>query len=124
MSLTDAQWARIEPLPDRAPWRGGRWRDHRQVIDAIAFKNGTGTPWMDLPEHFGSWRGAHRRIPRRTDHEIHSPQTATDARSYSSSRLARQVTHPRSPRSWAAYGSKKIGCRRRWITRSGDRAPH
>ncbi|MFF9282908.1 transposase, partial [Streptomyces griseosporeus] len=59
VSLTDAQWARIEPLlPDRTPRRGGRWRDHRQVIDAIAFKYRTGTPWMDLPEHFGSWKGA------------------------------------------------------------------
>ncbi|MFE5300687.1 transposase [Streptomyces sp. NPDC056632] len=37
-------------LPDRTPRRGGRWRDHRQVIDAIAFKYRTGTPWMDLPE--------------------------------------------------------------------------
>ncbi|WP_406364608.1 IS5 family transposase [Streptomyces sp. NBC_00645] len=63
MSLTDVQWARIEPLlPDRAPRRGGRWRDHRQVIDAIAFKYRTGTPWMDLPEHFGSWKGAHNRL--------------------------------------------------------------
>ncbi|WP_374190382.1 IS5 family transposase [Streptomyces sp. NE5-10] len=63
MSLTDAQWARIEPLlPDRTPKRGGRWRDHRQVIDAIAFKYRTGTPWMDLPEHFGSWKGAHNRL--------------------------------------------------------------
>ncbi|MGW0900047.1 transposase [Streptomyces goshikiensis] len=45
MSLTDAQWARVEPLlPDRTPKRGGRWRDHRQVIDAIAFKYRTGTP--------------------------------------------------------------------------------
>ncbi len=44
VSLTDAQWARIEPLlPDRTPKRGGRWRDHRQVIDAIAFKFQTGT---------------------------------------------------------------------------------
>ncbi|MGW0477098.1 hypothetical protein [Streptomyces coeruleorubidus] len=32
------QWARIEPLlPDRTPKRGGRWRDHRDLIDAIAF---------------------------------------------------------------------------------------
>ncbi|MFE5537106.1 IS5 family transposase [Streptomyces sp. NPDC056492] len=63
MSLTDAQWARIEPLlPDRTPRRGGRWRDHRQVIDAIAFKYRTGTPWMDLPERFGSWKGAHSRL--------------------------------------------------------------
>ncbi|MFE2586415.1 transposase [Streptomyces sp. NPDC059378] len=63
MSLTDAEWARTEPLlPDRTPWRGGRWRDHRQVIDAIAFKYRTGTPWMDLPEHFGSWKGGHNRL--------------------------------------------------------------
>ncbi|MGE7386343.1 transposase [Streptomyces sp. NPDC004126] len=35
MSLTDAQWARIEPLlPVRTPRRGGRRRDRRQVIDA------------------------------------------------------------------------------------------
>ncbi|MFD3518650.1 transposase [Streptomyces sp. NPDC058657] len=53
----DAQGARIEPLlPDRTSKRGGRWRDHRQVIDAIAFKY-PGTPWTDLPEHFGSWKG-------------------------------------------------------------------
>ncbi|WP_420713601.1 IS5 family transposase [Streptomyces sp. WM4235] len=53
----------MEPLlPVRAPKRGGRWRDHRQVIDAIAFKYRTGTPWMDLPEHFGSWKGAHNRL--------------------------------------------------------------
>ncbi|WP_405499630.1 IS5 family transposase [Streptomyces anulatus] len=63
MSLTDAQWARIEPLlPDRSPRRGGRWRDHRQVLDAIAFKYRTGTPWIDLPKHFGSWKGVHNRL--------------------------------------------------------------
>ncbi|GEB60167.1 transposase [Streptomyces gardneri] len=38
---------------------GGRWRDHRQVIDAIAFKYRTGTPWTDLPERFGSWKGTY-----------------------------------------------------------------
>ncbi|MFF3817929.1 transposase [Streptomyces bluensis] len=38
MPFIDAQWARIEPLlPDRTPKRGGRWRDHREVIDAIAY---------------------------------------------------------------------------------------
>ncbi|GAA4329258.1 IS5 family transposase [Streptomyces venetus] len=49
-------------LPDRTPRRGGRWRDHRQLIDAIAFKYRTGTPWMDLPKHFGSWKGVHNRL--------------------------------------------------------------
>lgn len=32
------------------------------MIDAIAFKYRTGTPWMDLPESFGSWKGAHNRL--------------------------------------------------------------
>ncbi|MFI2189103.1 transposase [Streptomyces sioyaensis] len=35
---------------------GGRWRDHRQVIDAIAWKYPTGSPWMDMPTEFGSWK--------------------------------------------------------------------
>ncbi|MBC3983290.1 transposase [Streptomyces sp. AC536] len=44
--MSDAQWARIETLlPDRTPKRGGRWRDHREVIDAIAFTFQTGTQW-------------------------------------------------------------------------------
>ncbi|WP_159073595.1 IS5 family transposase [Streptomyces sp. RTd22] len=32
------------------------------MIDAIAFKCRTGTPWMDLPERFGSWKGVHNRL--------------------------------------------------------------
>ncbi|MCX5174317.1 IS5 family transposase [Streptomyces virginiae] len=61
--LTDAQWARIEPLlPDRSPKRAGRWRDHREVIDAIAFKFQTGTQWVHLPEKYGNWRGVYNRL--------------------------------------------------------------
>ncbi|MFF6938537.1 IS5 family transposase [Streptomyces sp. NPDC008312] len=61
--LTDAQWARIEPLlPDRAPKRGGRWRDHREVIDAIAWKFQTGSQWVHLPEKYGNWRGVYNRL--------------------------------------------------------------
>ncbi|MFB9739478.1 IS5 family transposase [Streptomyces thermocoprophilus] len=63
MPLTDAQWARIEPLlPDRTPKRGGRWRDHREVIDAIAYKFQTGTQWVHLPEKYGNWRGVYNRL--------------------------------------------------------------
>ncbi|MFE7444522.1 IS5 family transposase [Streptomyces chartreusis] len=63
MPLTDVQWARIEPLlPDRVPKRGGRWRDHRQVTDAIAFKFQTGTQWVHLPERYGNWRGIYNRL--------------------------------------------------------------
>ncbi|MDV5143978.1 IS5 family transposase [Streptomyces sp. SBC-4] len=63
MPLTDAQWARIEPLlPDRTPRRGGRWRDHREVIDAIAWKFQTGSQWVHLPEKYGNWRGVYNRL--------------------------------------------------------------
>ncbi|MGW3366608.1 IS5 family transposase [Streptosporangium canum] len=63
MPLTDAQWARIEPLlPNRTPKRGDRWREHRQVIDAIAFKFQTGTWWVHLPDRYGSWRGVYNRL--------------------------------------------------------------
>ncbi|WP_405485315.1 transposase [Streptomyces sp. NBC_00009] len=49
-------------LPDRTPKRGGRWRDHREVIDAIAFKLQTGTQWVHLPEKYGNWRGVYNRL--------------------------------------------------------------
>ncbi|WP_079052529.1 IS5 family transposase [Streptomyces regalis] len=63
MPLTDAQWARIEPLlPDRTPKRGGQWRDHREVIDAIVWKFQTGSQWVHLPERYGSWKGAYNRL--------------------------------------------------------------
>ncbi|WP_405886524.1 MULTISPECIES: transposase [unclassified Streptomyces] len=44
------------------PKRGGRWRDHREVIDAIAFKFQTGTQWVHLPEKYGNWRGVYNRL--------------------------------------------------------------
>ncbi|MFE9315670.1 IS5 family transposase [Streptomyces albidoflavus] len=63
MPLTDAQWARIEPLlPDRTPKRSVRWRDHREVIDAIAYTFPTGTQWVHLPEGYGNWSGVYNRL--------------------------------------------------------------
>ncbi|MFB7212356.1 transposase [Streptomyces sp. NPDC056255] len=57
------QWARVEPLlPDRTPRRGGRWRDHREVIDAIAWKFRTGSQWIHLPEKYGNRRGVCNRL--------------------------------------------------------------
>jgi transposase len=32
------------------------------MIDAIAWKYRTGSPWADLPEEFGSWKGIHNRL--------------------------------------------------------------
>lgn len=60
--LTDAAWARIEPLLPPAGRRGGRWRDHRQVINAMLWQANTGVPWRDLPERYGPWKTAHERL--------------------------------------------------------------
>lgn len=40
----------------------GGWRDHREVIDAIAFTFQTGTQWVHLPEKYGNWRGVYNRL--------------------------------------------------------------
>ncbi|MEV7395204.1 IS5 family transposase [Streptomyces sp. NPDC091215] len=53
----------MEPLlPDRTPPRGGRWRDHRQVMDAIAWKFQNGSQWVHLPAEYGSWKGVFTRL--------------------------------------------------------------
>ncbi|MEU3916995.1 transposase [Streptomyces sp. NPDC029004] len=52
------QWARIELLlPDPPPKRGGRRRDHCEVIDAVAFKLQTGRQWVNVPERYENLRG-------------------------------------------------------------------
>jgi len=65
--LSDEAWAQIElELPSSAGLRGGRWRDHRQVIEAIAWRYRTGSPWRDLPESFGPWQTVWKRLDRWT----------------------------------------------------------
>jgi transposase len=54
--FTDEAWARTAPrLPENGR-RGGRWRDHREVISSILWKLRTGAPWRDLPERYGPWQ--------------------------------------------------------------------
>src|SRR5215212_6382600 len=63
--VSDEAWGWMEPLlPSSAGRRGGRWRDHRQVIEAIAWKYRTGAPWRELPEQFGPWQTAYERLTR------------------------------------------------------------
>src|SRR4051794_219879 len=64
--LTDTAWARIEPLLPATGGRGGRWRDHRQVINAILWQAKTGVPWRDPPERYGPWKTAHERLRKWT----------------------------------------------------------
>ncbi len=60
--ISDELWERIEPLlPSRAPQRGGRWRDHREMLEGIAWRFRTGSPWRDVPERFGPWQTVYER---------------------------------------------------------------
>lgn len=65
MALSDAQWARIEPLmPSSDGQRGRPFRDHRQVVEAIIYRFRTGIAWRDLPGCFGPWQTAWKRHKR------------------------------------------------------------
>ena len=46
------------------PPRGGRWADHRMVINGIFFRARAGCPWRDLPENFGNWKTVYNRHRR------------------------------------------------------------
>ena len=66
-TLTDAQWARIEPLvPGKKGDRGRTASDNRLFVDAILWLARTAAPWRDLPREFGSWQTAHCRFRRWT----------------------------------------------------------
>jgi transposase len=52
--LTDAQWARLEPLlPPEKPETGRPNNDHRQVVNGILWVLNSGAPWRDLPRRYG-----------------------------------------------------------------------
>jgi transposase len=63
--LSDAQWARIEPLLPCSDGRRGRpFRDHRQVIEGIVYRYRAGIAWRDLPRDFGPWQTVWKRHRR------------------------------------------------------------
>ncbi|WP_370530549.1 transposase [Streptomyces sp. WP-1] len=63
MASADTWWARFGPLlADRAPKRGGRRRDHREAVDALAYRFRTGAQWVRLPETYGGRRGVRGRL--------------------------------------------------------------
>src|SRR5450755_3281453 len=63
--LTDEQWVKLEPLlPDRTPIRGGRWMDHRKVINGVLWRTRSGSAWRDLPPEYGNWKTVYYRHRR------------------------------------------------------------
>ena len=53
--LSDAEWARIEPLLPRGR-RGARRVDDRRVVSGIVHMLRSGARWRDCPPEYGSIR--------------------------------------------------------------------
>lgn len=63
--LTDKQWERLEPLlPPEKPQSGRPNKAHRTIINALLWLFGTGAPWRDLPDRYGSWKTVASRFYR------------------------------------------------------------
>jgi transposase len=65
--LSDAQWARLEPLlPHRTHHGklGHPFNHHRPIINGILWLLHTGAPWRDLPERYGPWETVYYRFQR------------------------------------------------------------
>ncbi|MFD5514341.1 IS5 family transposase [Streptomyces sp. NPDC127051] len=62
--LTNAEWERLESFLPRGGARGGRWSDHRRVINGVLYRARTGVQWRDLPERFGPWETVYKRHRR------------------------------------------------------------
>ncbi|MET7774174.1 IS5 family transposase [Nocardia sp. NPDC005366] len=58
--LTDAQWARLEPLLPcgKKTGRPSKWTK-RQLIDGIRWRTRVGSPWRDVPSEYGSWQAVY-----------------------------------------------------------------
>ncbi|WP_374225221.1 IS5 family transposase [Streptomyces sp. ISL-98] len=62
--LTNAEWDRLESFLPPGGARGGRWSNHRRVINGVLYRVRTGVQWRDLPERFGPWETVYKRHRR------------------------------------------------------------
>src|SRR5277367_6854388 len=61
--LTDAQWAKMQPLCLGKPGDPGRsGKDNRLFVEAVLWIARTGSPWRDLPPSFGHWNSVFTRF--------------------------------------------------------------
>src|SRR5512135_2301152 len=66
-AISDADWERIKHLLPGQPGQHGKVaKDNRLFLDAVLWIAKTGAPWRDLPDRFGNWNSAWRRVARTT----------------------------------------------------------
>ena len=126
--LTNAQWARLEPLlPPQKPKTGRPAEDHRRIIDAIRWIKRTGAPWRDLPERYGPWQTVASRFYRWQQAGLW--QRIWSA--YSNTPMPRAISIGTSitlMRQWSGLTStplaQKRGCRNRRVRAEPGRVQH
>jgi len=64
--LTDEAWERLKPLMPATGRPGGRWNDHRQVLNGMFWVLNSGAPWRDMPARYGKWQSIYDRYRRWT----------------------------------------------------------
>jgi len=63
--ISDEFWAAVESvMPSDVGKRGNRFGDHRLILEGIAWRFGTGSPWRDMPADFGPWQTVWKRHHR------------------------------------------------------------
>ena len=63
--LTEKQYERVAPLlPGKEGDPGRPGANNRLFLEAVLWIARTGSPWRDLPEHFGHWNSIWRRFRR------------------------------------------------------------
>lgn len=61
--LEDPEWELIAPLLPKQS-RGGKWADHRTVLNGMFCILRSGSAWRDLPERYGKWQTVYDRFNR------------------------------------------------------------
>jgi transposase len=63
--MTDDGYGRIEDFLPRQQ-RGGKWADHRTVLNGIFWVLNSGAHWRDMPTRYGKWETVYGRYRRWT----------------------------------------------------------
>jgi transposase len=61
--FTDEDWALVAPLLP-AQKRGGKWNDHRTVMNGMFWVLRSGSAWRDMPERYGKRQTIYDRFVR------------------------------------------------------------
>ena len=60
--LTDTLWESLQQTMKKHGCH--RWKNDRNIIEAILWKLRTGSPWRDIPPEFCRWKTAYNRFNR------------------------------------------------------------